>query len=182
MPPPFSVHHLICFNTDLKKTFCCKTEKKKAIIRYYTIQKCFNVIWLCSKITSVKHYSMVSHYHDTAGIRKKYHYIQTIEISSINFYCFAIVGLLIWYYNKQHFELSNTVFTESLVQKMLVEDSLISYFVYTVFTESLVLQMIAEDSLISYVVYTLSPLASATLLLYPDSLHANRPPGCSKAS
>ena len=29
--------------------------------------------------------TVVSHYYDTAGIRKKYHSIQTIEISSINF-------------------------------------------------------------------------------------------------
>ena len=31
-------------------------------------------------------YTVVSHYYDTAGIRKKYQYIQTIEISSINCY------------------------------------------------------------------------------------------------
>ena len=39
--------------------------------------------------------TVVSRYYNAAGIRKKYHYIQTIEISSINFYCFVIVGILI---------------------------------------------------------------------------------------
>ena len=53
--------------------------------------------------------TVVSRYYDTAGVRKKYHYIQTIEISSINFYCFVIVGILIWYRNKQHFELLDMV-------------------------------------------------------------------------
>ena len=46
----------------------------------------------------------VSRHYDTAGIRKKYHNIQIIKISSINFYCFVIVGILICYHNKQHFE------------------------------------------------------------------------------
>ena len=53
--------------------------------------------------------TVVSRYFDTAGIRKQYHYIQTIEISSINFYCFVMVGILIWYHSKQHFELSDIV-------------------------------------------------------------------------
>ena len=39
------------------------------------------------------------------------HDIQTIEISSINFCCFVVVGILIWYHNKQHFELSDIVIT-----------------------------------------------------------------------
>ena len=30
-------------------------------------------------------YTVVSRYYDTAGVRKKYHNIQTIEIFSINF-------------------------------------------------------------------------------------------------
>ena len=30
-------------------------------------------------------HTVVPHYYDTAGISKKYHYIQTIEISSTNF-------------------------------------------------------------------------------------------------
>ena len=41
--------------------------------------------------------------------KKKYHNIQTIGISSINFYCFVIVGILIWYHNKQHFELLDII-------------------------------------------------------------------------
>ena len=55
--------------------------------------------------------TVVSHYYDTARIRKKYHIIQIIEISSINFKCFVVVGILIWYHNKQHFELSDIVIT-----------------------------------------------------------------------
>ena len=70
-------------------------------------------------------YTLVSLYYDTAGKRKKYHYIQTIEISSINFYCFVIVGILIWYHNKQHFELSDIVITRDycnlLIQCVCVE-------------------------------------------------------------
>ena len=34
--------------------------------------------------------TVVFRYYDTAGIRKKYHNIQTIEISSINFSCFVM--------------------------------------------------------------------------------------------
>ena len=41
--------------------------------------------------------------------KKKYHNIQTIEISSIKFECFVVVGILIWYHDKQHFELSGIV-------------------------------------------------------------------------
>ena len=51
-------------------------------------------------------HTVVSRYYDTAWIRKKYN-IQTIEISSLN--CLVIVGILIWYHNKQHFELSDIV-------------------------------------------------------------------------
>ena len=43
--------------------------------------------------------------------KKKVQYIQTIEISSINFYCFVIVGILIWYHNKQNFGVSDIVIT-----------------------------------------------------------------------
>ena len=39
--------------------------------------------------------TVVSRYYDTAGIRKKHHNIQTIEISSINFIYFVVVGILI---------------------------------------------------------------------------------------
>ena len=51
--------------------------------------------------------TVVSRYYDTTGIRKKCHYIHTVEISSINFYCFILVRILIWYHSKQHFELSD---------------------------------------------------------------------------
>ena len=54
-------------------------------------------------------YTVVSRYFDTAGIRKKYHNIQTIELFSTNFKCFVVVGILIWYRNKQHFELLDIV-------------------------------------------------------------------------
>ena len=53
--------------------------------------------------------TVVSRYYDIGGIRKKYHNIQTIELSSTNFLCFVVVGILIWYRNKQHFELSDIV-------------------------------------------------------------------------
>ena len=71
--------------------------------RWYSLEK-------CSKPKS-QWDTVVSRYYDTAGIRKKYHYIQTIEISSINFYCFEIVGILIWYHNMQYFELSDILIT-----------------------------------------------------------------------
>ena len=38
-------------------------------------------------------------------------YSQSIEILSINFSCFAIIGILTWYHNKQHFELSDIIIT-----------------------------------------------------------------------
>ena len=38
-----------------------------------------------SNVRPKKKVTVVSHYYDTAGIRKRYHNIQTIEISSINF-------------------------------------------------------------------------------------------------
>ena len=65
-------------------------------------------------------YTVVSRYYNTAGIRKKYHYIQTIEISSISFYCFVIVGILIWYHNKQHFELSTIVITRDYCKSFTI--------------------------------------------------------------
>ena len=64
---------------------------------------------LIRKASSI--YTVVSRYYDTAGIRKKYHNIQTIEIFSINLLCFVIVGILIWYHNKQYFKLSDIVIT-----------------------------------------------------------------------
>ena len=71
------------------------------------------VFLLASVYIRHKHYTYYNTYSSlsllryTAGIRKKYHNIQTIEISSINCECFVIVGILIWYHNKQHLELSD---------------------------------------------------------------------------
>ena len=42
----------------------------------------FSTTEVCWKMFSVR--TVVSRYYDTAGIRKKYHNIQTIKISSIN--------------------------------------------------------------------------------------------------
>jgi len=36
-----------------------------------------------------------SRYYDTDGIRKMYQYIQTIDITSLNFYCLGMVGIQI---------------------------------------------------------------------------------------
>ena len=51
--------------------------------------------------------------------KKKYN-IQTVEISSINLYYFVIVEILIWYHNKQHFELSDIVITRDYCICLLV--------------------------------------------------------------
>ena len=64
--------------------------------------------------------TVVSRYYDTAGRRKKYHNIQTIELSSINFLRFAVVGILIWYHNKQHFKLSDIVITRDYCMSLQV--------------------------------------------------------------
>ena len=72
--------------------------------------------------TSYDLHTLVSHYYDTAGIRKKYHYIQTTKISSINFNCFVIVGILMWYHNKQHFELPDIVITRDYCRSVALQD------------------------------------------------------------
>jgi hypothetical protein len=50
-----------------------------------------------------------SRYYDTDGIRKMYQYNQTIDITSLNFYCLGMVGIQIWYRNKQYFVITDIV-------------------------------------------------------------------------
>jgi hypothetical protein len=38
-----------------------------------------------------------------------YHYIQTIDIASINLYCVVMVGIQIWHRNKQYFDIADIV-------------------------------------------------------------------------
>ena len=52
-----------------------------------------------------------SRYYDTAGIRKIYQYIQTIDISSTKFNCLLVIGILKRYHNKQYFDISDIVIT-----------------------------------------------------------------------
>jgi hypothetical protein len=47
--------------------------------------------------------TIYSRYYDTDGIRKMYQYTQTIDITILNFYCLGMVGIQIWYRNKQYF-------------------------------------------------------------------------------
>ena len=56
-------------------------------------------------------YTVDSHYYDAAGIREMYQYIQTIDITSLNFYCLGMVGIQIWYRNKQYFVITDIVIT-----------------------------------------------------------------------
>jgi hypothetical protein len=44
-------------------------------------------------------YTVDSRYYDTDGIRKMYQYNQTIDITSLNFYCLGTVGIQIWFRN-----------------------------------------------------------------------------------
>ena len=43
------------------------------------------LVFVCAHIIVQTGTTVASHYYDTAGVRKKYHNIQTIELSSINF-------------------------------------------------------------------------------------------------
>jgi hypothetical protein len=52
-------------------------------------------------------YTVNSCYYDTAGIREIYHYIQTIDITSINLCCGVRVRIKILYRNKQYFAIIN---------------------------------------------------------------------------
>jgi hypothetical protein len=48
-------------------------------------------------------------YYDTDGIWKIYQYNQTIDITSLNFYCLGKIGIQIWYRNKQYFVITDIV-------------------------------------------------------------------------
>jgi hypothetical protein len=52
-----------------------------------------------------------SRYYDTDGIRKMYQYNQTIDITSLNFYCLGMIGIQAWYRNKQYFVITYIVIT-----------------------------------------------------------------------
>jgi hypothetical protein len=63
-----------------------------------------------------------------------YQYIQTIDITSLNYYCGVMVGIQIWYRNKQYFAITDTVITrdhctmfisQSLAKKVLNCESLL---------------------------------------------------------
>ena len=56
-------------------------------------------------------FTVDSRYYDTDGIRKMYQYNQTIDITSLNFYCLGMVGIQIWYRNKQYFVITDIVIT-----------------------------------------------------------------------
>ena len=47
--------------------------------------------------------------YDTDGIRKMYRYNQTIDINSLNFYHLGMVGIQIWYRNKQYFVITEII-------------------------------------------------------------------------
>jgi hypothetical protein len=59
----------------------------------------------------IQHYTVDSGYYDTDGIRKMYQYNQTIDITSLNFYCFGMVEIQIWYRNKQYFVITVIIIT-----------------------------------------------------------------------
>jgi hypothetical protein len=52
-----------------------------------------------------------SRYYDTDRIRKMYQYNQTIDITNLNSYCLGMVGIQIWYRNKQYFVITDIVVT-----------------------------------------------------------------------
>ena len=62
----------------------------------------------CKKILTI---TEDSGYYNTDGIRKMYQYNQTIDITSLNFYCLGMVGIQIWYRNKQYFVITDIVIT-----------------------------------------------------------------------
>jgi hypothetical protein len=65
----------------------------------------------CSRLQIFFNATVDSHYYDTDGIRKMYQYNQTIDIASLNFYCLGMVGIQIWYRNKQYFVITEIVIT-----------------------------------------------------------------------
>ena len=56
----------------------------------------------------------VSRYYDTAGIKRKYLYIQTIDISSAEFDCLLVIGILKMHHHKQYFHTSDIAITRQL--------------------------------------------------------------------
>jgi hypothetical protein len=62
-------------------------------------------------VHTIKLITVDSRYYDTDGIRKMYRYNQTIDITSLNFYCFGLVGKQIWFRNKQYFVITDIVIT-----------------------------------------------------------------------
>jgi hypothetical protein len=50
-----------------------------------------------------------SRYYNTVGIRKMYQYIQTINITSINFYNLVMFGRQIWYRSNKHFDITDII-------------------------------------------------------------------------
>ena len=66
---------------------------------------------ICRTVFRLLHNTVDSRYYDTAGIRKKYQYIQTINISSAIFNCLQVTGILKRYHNKQYFDISDIVIT-----------------------------------------------------------------------
>ena len=61
-------------------------------------------------------YTVISLHYDTAGIRKMYQYPYYRNIQ-YKFLIFVMVGILIWYHNKQHFELD--LFLQASCKKKL---------------------------------------------------------------
>jgi hypothetical protein len=59
-------------------------------------------------------YTVDSRYNDTDGIRKMYQYNQTINITSLNFYCLGMVGIKVWYGSKQYFVRTDIIITSLL--------------------------------------------------------------------
>ena len=61
-------------------------------------------------------YIMISYCYDVAGMRRKIHYIQTIDI--FNVICYVVVnGYGKWYRNKQYFYIKGSSFrTTRLIQ------------------------------------------------------------------
>ena len=70
-----------------------------------------------------------SHYYDTAGTRKQYPYIQTIDISRAKLNCLLVIGILKWYLNKQYFDISDILITRVHCKIIWGQSFLISEFV-----------------------------------------------------
>jgi hypothetical protein len=57
-----------------------------------------------------------------------YQYNQTIDITSLNFYCLALVGIQIWYRNKQYFVITDIMITT--VYCITYEESLVNLYAF----------------------------------------------------